>query len=739
MRAVIPCHNRSRDAELLLNDLAAVARVESTVNLRVIVVDNASDEPLSALPAPDGLRVEHLRLESNTGGSGGFNAGIEHVLSAGIPADARELIWLLDSDARVEPGTLRPLLRALEEDDHVVAVGSALADERGEVFEVGGRVDRRTGEWSPAATRPPEGGGTIAVDYAAACSLLVRRWAVERAGLLPDLFVAGDDVAWCLRLARATGGVVAVAPRSVARHPRYDRMRTWSRYYSARNTFAAMAALGLGADARWRRATREVGRALAQTLVGRDDLAELHLAGLRDAAEGNATGPGPATAHERFRPLDELGPALRDLLAGVRVRRVILGRHLGVDPAPIVAQLRRLALDPTIPPPRATGAWSAGEVRGGLWRVLRGPRADVAVVSARARPEDWLAGKVVVTVCPEGFAVRRVTRRGRWARAAAVLGRGLMLSARLARRGPAPAGAVLRGQHARRRADPLALSVVVVCHDRRDKLERTLSELSAGLAGRPGAPDVIVVDNASTDGTPDLVADRFPSVRLARLEENLGVAAYNVGVGLARGDAVLVLDDDSWPEPGAVDAALALLASRPDLAAVALHPRHPETDASEWPFAERAGPTDRWPLMGCGNIVRREAWLRVGGYEPAFFLYRNDTDLALKILAAGMGVHFNPAWVVRHDSPSTSRKPARWFSLATRNWVWMCRRHGRGWTRVTGVLAGWASAHRTAGMRVGAHARVLAGVTAGLLRRPPALPEPCRPGSLRRLLRERLG
>src|SRR5690606_34605702 len=102
---------------------------------------------------------------------------------------------------------------------------------------------------------------------------------------------------------------------------------------------------------------------------------------------------------------------------------------------------------------------------------------------------------------------------------------------------------------------------------------------------------------------------------------------------------------------------------------------------SERPFARVLGgcsaPRDDWPVMGCGNLVRRSAWQAVGGYEESFFLYRNDVDLALKLLAAGGkggGVWFDPTWVVWHDSPAAApnrRKSLRWFELATRNWIWL--------------------------------------------------------------------
>lgn len=272
-----------------------------------------------------------------------------------------------------------------------------------------------------------------------------------------------------------------------------------------------------------------------------------------------------------------------------------------------------------------------------------------------------------------------------------------------------------------------SLTVIVLSFNRKDALDATLTYLqsNADLAGA----QILVVDNGSGDGSPAMVAQRHPTVELIALSQNRGVAAFNAAARAARGQALLVLDDDAWPEPGVVALALDLLARRPELAAITLHPRHPRTRASEWPFGDPPpaaagldGIADRWPVMGCGNIVRRDAWMRAGGYDEAFFLYRNDTDLAMKLHGLGLGVHFNPEWVVWHDSPAAARKSKRWFRLATRNWVWLCRRHGSGASGVAALLAGWLHAHALAGRSPADHLAVARGALSGLLGPMPACP-----------------
>ncbi len=264
------------------------------------------------------------------------------------------------------------------------------------------------------------------------------------------------------------------------------------------------------------------------------------------------------------------------------------------------------------------------------------------------------------------------------------------------------------------------LSVIVLSFNRRDTLLGTLGALRSMPSGIVG--ETVVVDNASTDGSLDAVRERFPGARTLALGANSGVAAYNRGAEIARGDLLLILDDDSWPDPGALRDAIDLLGARPDLAAVALHPVHPLGHAPEWPFLR--GPTDRCPVMGCGNLVRAQAWRVVGGYEGAFFLYRNDADLAMKLLGAGLGVHARPDWVVWHDSPHAARKSERWLRLATRNWLWLWRRHGRGVTGLAGAALGVAWALRQAGASARRLGCVLHGAWEGLVGRCPPPPAP---------------
>lgn len=221
-----------------------------------------------------------------------------------------------------------------------------------------------------------------------------------------------------------------------------------------------------------------------------------------------------------------------------------------------------------------------------------------------------------------------------------------------------------------------AVTVVVLTHARAAEAQRTVERLLA----LPESPRVIVVDNASLDGTPAAIRARFPAVRLLALPVNLGAAARNVGVLAAGTEHVALCDDDTWWAPGSLARAAAVLDASPRLAVVTgrvlVGPDAREdptcTLMATSPLDGNPGCPGR-PVLGFlagAAVLRRSAFLEAGGFEPRFFLGGEEALLAIDLAARGWSLAY-VADVVAHHHPSPRRGPAtQRRRLLLRNALW---------------------------------------------------------------------
>jgi GT2 family glycosyltransferase len=212
------------------------------------------------------------------------------------------------------------------------------------------------------------------------------------------------------------------------------------------------------------------------------------------------------------------------------------------------------------------------------------------------------------------------------------------------------------------------VTVVIATRDRRGSLLRSLAHLDGG------AP-VVVVDNASSDGTADAVREHHPRVEVVRLPANAGAVARTDGVRRARTPYVAFADDDSWWEPGALDLAADLLDAHPEVAVVVGRVRL-AADGSEDAVTRKhraevlgrtaAGP-DVLSFPAFAAVVRREAYTAVGGFSPLLFFGGEEHLLALDLAAAGWQLVFAEDVVAWHDPAGPeSPTPQRW-AQQTRN------------------------------------------------------------------------
>jgi len=209
---------------------------------------------------------------------------------------------------------------------------------------------------------------------------------------------------------------------------------------------------------------------------------------------------------------------------------------------------------------------------------------------------------------------------------------------------------------------------MITTRNRIENLKQTLGVLSTL---NPPPDEIFVTADGCTDGTTDFVKSEFPNTRLIINEGSLGsVASRDRMMRAARGDLVLALDDDSYPEQ--VDCIARIVPTferRPNLAV--LHfPQHtdeyPETLAQTNFGSEHLTRS----FANSGAVLRRSTYLQLPGFEPRFFHMYEEPDYALQCVAAGYDVLFSPVITIRHHYCGQERDEMRVHHRHARNEFW---------------------------------------------------------------------
>lgn len=262
------------------------------------------------------------------------------------------------------------------------------------------------------------------------------------------------------------------------------------------------------------------------------------------------------------------------------------------------------------------------------------------------------------------------------------------------------------------------VSLVIVSWNTRALL---LDALAAVLPLAPVRGEVLVVDNASADGSAEAVEARFPEVRVIRNERNLGFAGgVNIGLRAAREDYVLLLNSDTLVRGDAIAQLLAYAETHLGAGIVGprvlnedgslqesrfrfpsllnlflaasylyqLFPHSPRLNRERLGGADtsRPGPVDA--VSGCCFLMRRELLERVGLLDEAFFMYAEETDLCWRARQAGYEVHYAPVGEIVHLGGGSSRLARRRNFLEFRRSIlrFFAKHRGRGQTEIARVL-----------------------------------------------------
>ena len=261
------------------------------------------------------------------------------------------------------------------------------------------------------------------------------------------------------------------------------------------------------------------------------------------------------------------------------------------------------------------------------------------------------------------------------------------------------------------RAEPPRVVAVVVAYNRLALLRECLEGLAA--QSRP-VDAIVVVDNASTDGSPDMVAERFPDVDLVRLRANTG-GAGGFAVGLERAlerhaaDLVWIMDDDTVPTPDALRELLRIREEEPGLVLQAS--RAVWTDGAEHPMntpkkrigasrasVERAARHGALPVRSASFVsvlVDADAVRRTGYPVADYFIWNDDFEFTSRLLRSAEG-WYCPTSVVVHKTRvfgSSDADPGERFYFEVRNKVWLFR-HSRAFALGERLLYMAATARR---------------------------------------------
>lgn len=228
-------------------------------------------------------------------------------------------------------------------------------------------------------------------------------------------------------------------------------------------------------------------------------------------------------------------------------------------------------------------------------------------------------------------------------------------------------------------ADKVKLSIVIPSHDTRELTLRCLDALGRAAL----EAEVILVDDASMDGTSEAVAERHPRVIVIRSPESIGFTrAANLGLSRASGDILLLLNSDTETDAGGLQAIRAAFAANPSLGAAGASLHYPD-GSPQWsggrapsllwlfglatgtpalvgrvPFYRRLKPVGGEPgavewVPGAALAIRRAAWEQIGPLDESFRFYGQDLDFCLRLRAADWQVALLPDFRVMHHHGAT--------------------------------------------------------------------------------------
>lgn len=220
------------------------------------------------------------------------------------------------------------------------------------------------------------------------------------------------------------------------------------------------------------------------------------------------------------------------------------------------------------------------------------------------------------------------------------------------------------------------VSVIILAYNRCAEALLTIQKVKDLRTRLPFDLEIMVVDNASVDGTSKELALKHPDVTLVSRNVNSGVAGWNDGFRVAANKYLLVLDDDSHVENG-LEEAVQYLEEQPEVGILGFNivdqelKGDPMLDPEEaWKHMERIS-----GFIGCGALIRKEVYDRIGGFAEWLFIYTHEFDYSIRALNAGYLTVFFEKCNVVHRASKINRTNRRLRIFGIRNEMAIVYKH----------------------------------------------------------------
>ena len=215
----------------------------------------------------------------------------------------------------------------------------------------------------------------------------------------------------------------------------------------------------------------------------------------------------------------------------------------------------------------------------------------------------------------------------------------------------------------------MKISVVIVTMNRKNELRDTIN---AFIRQTYRNKEIIVIDNASIDGTREMIKSEFPSIQYLWLPDNFDTRSINIGVSMSSGDIIWRTDDDSYPESEhAFEEAVKILTMFPNIDIIATEDIevYPYFSVYEWyplKIDKSKMPDDGFKsnmFLGGGAAIRKKIFDKIGGFGGFGF---EEVDFSFRAIIAGFNIRYFPSIRILHFSSDKGRvRPDRWVKMSS--------------------------------------------------------------------------